>query len=164
MNKETVASALHSVLLRLGYSYPKPAQVEAVTTFILGRDVFLSLPTGYGKSLCYSCLPLVFDMIKQKIAFSVIIVVSPLNALIKDQVNALSAKGILTVHINEGFNNCGEDVKAGLVAGIYSIIYISPKLLLTDKSWVELLNNDDFKERLVGLVVDEAHCIKKWYV
>ena len=75
MNKETVASALHSVLLRLGYSYPKPEQVEAVTTFILGRDVFLSLPTGYGKSLCYSCLPLVFDMIKQKIAFSVIIVV-----------------------------------------------------------------------------------------
>ena len=75
MNKETVVSALNWVSLRLGYSHPKLAQAEAVSTFILGRDVFLSLPTGYGKSLCYSCLPLVFDMIKQKIAFSVIIFV-----------------------------------------------------------------------------------------
>ena len=50
MNKETVVSDLHSVSLQLGYSHPKPAQVEAVTTFILGRDVLLSLPTGYRKS------------------------------------------------------------------------------------------------------------------
>ena len=58
MNKETAASALNLVSLRLGYSHPKPAQVEAVTTFILG-----SCPSTVG-----------FDMIKQKIAFSVIIV------------------------------------------------------------------------------------------
>ena len=78
MNKESVVSALNWVSLRLGYSHPKPAQAEAVTTFILGIDVFLSLPTGYGKSLCYYCTLAyrwVFDMIKQKIAFSVIIVV-----------------------------------------------------------------------------------------
>ena len=53
MNKETVVSALHSVSLQLDYSHPKPAQVEAVTTFILGRDVLLSLPTGYRKLWCY---------------------------------------------------------------------------------------------------------------
>ena len=164
MDKDIVLSVFHSVSSRLGYNHPKPGQVEAVTTLVLGRDVFISLPTGYGKSLCYSCLPLVFDMIMRKISFSVIIVVSPLNALIKDQLTALSAKDIKAVHVNECFDNCGEEVKAGIVAGIYSIVFISPELLLTDKSWVELFNHQGFKERLVGLVVDEAHCIKKWYV
>ena len=73
MNKESVVSALNWVSLQLGYSHPKLAQAEAVSTFILGRDVFLSLPTGYGKSLCYPCLQLVFDMIKQKIAIYAVV-------------------------------------------------------------------------------------------
>ena len=60
--------------------------------------------------------------------------------------------------MNECFDNC-EEVKAGIVAGNYCIVFISPELLLTDKSWVELFNHQGFKERLVGLVVDEAHCI-----
>jgi len=164
MNKEGIVAALCLVSLRLGYSHPKLCQEEAVTTFLLGRDVFLSLPTGYGKSFCYSCLPLVFDTINMKNSFSVIIVVSPLNALMKDQVNALSAKGVKAVHINENFDNFDEDVKTRVAAGFYCIIFISPELLLTDKSWIQLFSNKDFKEHLIGLVVDEAHCIKKWYV
>ena len=48
MNRKSVVSALHSVSLRLGYSHPKPDQEKVVVEFVLGRDVFLSLPTGYG--------------------------------------------------------------------------------------------------------------------
>ena len=160
MNREIVVCALHSVSLQLGYSHPKSDQENAVMQFVLGRDVFLSLPTGYGKSFCYCCLPLIFDTIRQKLSFHVVIVVSPLNALIKDQVNGLNTKGVKAVHVNEGFDNCGEDVKARIMDGVYSIIFISPELLLTDKSWVELFTSEDFKERFVGLVVDETHCIK----
>ena len=50
MDKDIVLSVFHAVSSRLGYNHPKPGQVEAVTTFVLGRDVFISLPTGYGKS------------------------------------------------------------------------------------------------------------------
>ena len=83
-----------------------------------------------------------------------------MNALIKDQVKGLNTKGVKAVHVNERFDNYGEDVKARVMNGVYSIIFISPELLLTDKSWVELFTSEDFKERFVGLVVDEAHCIK----
>ena len=50
MDKDMVLSVFHSVSSRLGYNHPKPGQAEAVTAFVLGRDVFISLPTGYGKS------------------------------------------------------------------------------------------------------------------
>jgi len=69
---------------KLGYEAWKPEQEEAITQFILGRDIFVALPTGYGNSLCYSCLLYVFDLIMCKEKHS-IMVVSPLVALMKDQ-------------------------------------------------------------------------------
>jgi len=51
-------------------------------------------------------------------------------------------------------------VNTRAAAGVYSIIFISPELLLTDKHWIQLFSNKDFKECLMGLVVDEAYCIK----
>ena len=106
MNREIVVCALHYVSLQLGYGHPYSDQENAVMQFVLGRDVFLSLPTGYGKSFSYCCLPLIFDMIRQKFSFHVVIVVSLLNALINDQVNGLNTKGVKAVHVNEGFDRC----------------------------------------------------------
>ena len=60
MNRKSVVSALHSILLRLSYSYPMLGQEKAVIEFVLGRDVFLPSSIGYGKSFCYFCLPLIF--------------------------------------------------------------------------------------------------------
>ena len=65
----------------------KPEQLQVVEAFVKGHDVFGVLPTGFGKSLCYACLPLVFDKLLQKPqGSSIVLVVSPLVAIMKDQV------------------------------------------------------------------------------
>ena len=53
-----------AIAQEMGYSAPRPEQLEAVVNFMSGRDVFLSLPTGGGKSFCFACLPLVFDSLR----------------------------------------------------------------------------------------------------
>ena len=71
----------------LGYPVMKPEQLDVVVAFVQGRDVFAILPTGFGKSLCYACLPGAFDKIsKKKQGYSIIVVVTPLLAIMKDQV------------------------------------------------------------------------------
>ena len=69
----------------LGYTL-KPEQRSIVSSFVRGEDVFAVLPTGFGKSLCYECLPLVFDDMRTDGLKSIIIVVTPLIAIMKDQV------------------------------------------------------------------------------
>ena len=74
----------------LGYPNLKNEQLKVVTAFMQGRDVFAVLPTGYGKSLCFGCLPLAFDKLSaessQPSAGSIVVVVTPLTAIMKDQV------------------------------------------------------------------------------
>ena len=71
----------------MGYVGMKPEQLQVVESFVTGHDVFAVLPTGYGKSLCYACLPLVYECLLHKSSnSSIVLVVSPLVALMKDQV------------------------------------------------------------------------------
>ena len=70
----------------LGISTLKSQQSEAIFQFLHGRDVFVALPTGYGKSLCYMALPCIFDRLRGVTNQSVVLVVSPLVALMADQV------------------------------------------------------------------------------
>lgn len=71
----------------IGYKGMKSEQLQIVESFVTGHDVFGVLPTGYGKSLCYACLPAVFENLLHKPSgFSIVLVVSPLVALMKDQV------------------------------------------------------------------------------
>ena len=71
----------------MDYERMKSEQLQIVESFVTGHDVFGVLPTGYGKSRCYACLPSVFDCLLQKPnGFSIVLVVSPLVALMKDQV------------------------------------------------------------------------------
>lgn len=84
---EAVKVVAEGVAKRLGYSGLKSLQEEVVVSFVTGHDVFAILPTGYGKSLCYFCLPEVFDLLDSPPLPSIIIVVSPLTAIIEDQVN-----------------------------------------------------------------------------
>ena len=68
LQRSFTSQAIHAVIAqaakKMGYSAPRPEQLEAVENFVSGRDVFLSLPTGGGKSFCFACLPLVFDFLR----------------------------------------------------------------------------------------------------
>ena len=83
----------------LGYPALKPEQEEAIIQFLMGRDVFVALPTGYGKSLCYCCLPRVFDRVRSVEEQSIVVVVSPLTALINDQVAVCHSKGLTAGYV-----------------------------------------------------------------
>lgn len=79
-----IRALIHDAMASIGYHTPKPEQVEVVEKFLLGQGVFVSIPTGGGKSLCYGCLPVVFDKLRKVQQQSIILVVSPLNALMED--------------------------------------------------------------------------------
>ena len=81
-----VDRAIEAVCTNLGYAGLTPEQEKGVRSFVSGRDVFLSLPTGSGKSLCFAALPWIFDELHQQNGGSIVIVVSPLIAVMKDQV------------------------------------------------------------------------------
>ena len=78
--------AMNSEALSLGYYSLKKEQTDIILNFIIGNDVFAVLPTGFGKSLCYACLPGIFDKLYGN-ANSLIVVISPLLAIMKDQVS-----------------------------------------------------------------------------
>ena len=82
--------------MSVGYDQLKDEQVNILCTFVEGRDVFVSLPTGFGKSLCYMLLPLVLDYLAVESGGgkAIVVVISPLIALMEDQVASYSAKGI----------------------------------------------------------------------
>ena len=82
-------NAIRKAAKYMGYMSLREEQTKAIKGILSGRDVFVCLPTGYGKTLCYSILPKAFDFLKEN-SQSVIVVVSPLIALMKDQVRALA--------------------------------------------------------------------------
>ena len=112
--------------------------------------MFVNLPTGFGKSFIYqmgirSC--------------PIIVVVSPLVALMQEQVNFLNSLEIPSVCLSKADKH---DPK--LMSGNYTFVYTSPESLLADGSRRELFSSPVYKERIFGVVVDEAHCITHWYV
>ena len=87
-----LVDAIHYAVERLGFAEIKSLQLEVVLALATEQDVFGVLPTGYGKSLCYACLPILFDRLrKTQEQHSIVIVVSPLTAIIEDQVWQLKA-------------------------------------------------------------------------
>ena len=85
-----MAKALDAAFIKatnkLGYDQIKPEQQTLVEKFVSGRDVFGILPTGFGKSLCFGCLPLVFDEMLATENASIIVIATPLTAIMQDQV------------------------------------------------------------------------------
>ena len=95
-----IASCTEQAAKSLGYGALKEEQTEAISQFVSGRDVFVALPTGYGKSLCYCCLPYVFDYLRSVDNQSIVLFVNPLVALMKDQVAVYSSKGLATAYVS----------------------------------------------------------------
>ena len=135
----------------------KKEQEEVIAAFAGGRDVFVALPTGYGKSLCYGLLPRVLDILRASEG-SIVMVVSPLLALMRDQVATFRGLGIPAVNAS-----CCED-RAAVRRGEFKLVFISPESLFASLEWRRMLCEEHYRSHLVALVIDEAHCIKKWYV
>src|SRR5512140_1914277 len=133
-----------------GYDQCRPLQREIIEDAIAGRDVFVLMPTGRGKSLCFQ-LP---ALIRQGLT----IVVSPLIALMKDQVDALQTSGIPATYLNSTLDR--EEAKArwrGLHRGDYRMLYVAPERLMLDTFLERALNWD-----IAQFAIDEAHCISEW--
>jgi ATP-dependent DNA helicase RecQ len=136
-----------------GFSQFKGLQEEVVKSVLAEENTFVIMPTGGGKSLCYQ-LP---ALIKEGTA----IVVSPLIALMKNQVDALRAlsadEGI--AHVLNSSLNKGEvkRVKSDITNGITKLLYVAPESL-TKEEYVEFLQ----KQKISFVAIDEAHCISEW--
>ena len=93
VNELDLRVAILGSIQSMGYDSPTESQISAIEKFVRGYDIFISLPTGSGKSLCYASLPGVFDRLRRLIKvsddqshLSIVVVVSPLSALMQDQV------------------------------------------------------------------------------
>ena len=86
---EGLSDLVDIAVRRLGYDAVKEEQKKIEESFVSGKDVFAVMPTGYGKSLCYACLPIVFDLLlgRETANHSIVIVTTPLTAIMKDQVS-----------------------------------------------------------------------------
>ena len=145
---------LHKELKKyFGFNQFKGLQEQVVKSIITGNNTFVIMPTGGGKSLCYQLPALVLD--------GTAIVVSPLIALMKNQVDAIrslsSEPGIAHV-LNSSLNKTEvNQVKKDITSGITKLLYVAPESL-TKEEYIEFLNS----VKLSFVAIDEAHCISEW--
>ena len=133
-----------------GFASFRPLQEEIIRDSLAGRDVFALLPTGGGKSLCFQ-LPALAQP-------GLTVVVSPLIALMKDQVDALQASGIAATFLNSSLPAGEGRVRlAGLHRRHYRLLYLAPERLMLSGFLADL---QQWKPNL--LAIDEAHCISEW--
>jgi ATP-dependent DNA helicase RecQ len=133
-----------------GYDQFRPLQREIISDSLAGRDVFVLMPTGGGKSLCFQ-LP---ALIRQGLT----IVVSPLISLMKDQVDALQTSGIAVTYLNSTLDR--HEAKArwrGVHRGEYRMLYVAPERLMLDTFLERAVNWN-----IAQFAIDEAHCISEW--
>jgi len=133
-----------------GFDSFRPLQEEIIGDALAGRDVFALLPTGGGKSLCFQLPALMRD--------GLTVVVSPLIALMKDQVDAMLASGVEATFLNSTLGS--EEAKKrlrGLFAGKYRLLYAAPERLMLDGT-LEMMR----QWNVTNIAIDEAHCISEW--
>jgi ATP-dependent DNA helicase RecQ len=145
-----MATSIDDALVRFGLRTFRPGQREIIQAVLDGRPTIAVLPTGAGKSLCYQ-LPAV--ALRQ-----LVVVVSPLISLMKDQVDALSARGIDAAFINSsiGSDERQERLRAAM-RGELSLLYVAPERFRVPGFGASLA-----RARPALLAIDEAHCMVEW--
>ncbi len=142
---------------QLGVQELRPDQERAIVAFVKGRDVFVCLPTGSGKSICFDALPLVFDALQGKRG-SNCLVMSPLTALMKDQVEAFTGRGLSAAFC--GPQQTEKETIDRICAGCYQLVYITPGALVNNTIYRSMLLETVWQKNLVAYVIDESHCIQ----
>lgn len=143
--------SIHEILKRYwGYDSFRPMQEEVIQSVLDGKDTLALMPTGGGKSITYQVPGLYLD--------GICIVVTPLIALMKDQVDTLRALDVKASYIHSGMSRREMNITLdNCIFGKYKFLYVSPERLSTR------LFQEKLKELPVSLlVVDEAHCISQW--
>ncbi len=133
-----------------GYEHFRPLQEEIISSVLEGKDTLALLPTGGGKSICFQ-VPALYQE-------GICLVISPLIALMKDQVANLVKRGVSAVAIYSGMRHADIDrILDNCIYGEVKLLYVSPERLTTE------LMNVRLRQMHVNLIaVDEAHCISQW--
>lgn len=133
-------------------------QEECLKTICKGKNVYASLPTGYGKSLIFFAIPIVADVVFDRPrGSSKVIIISPLKTLMEDQVKYLKAMGLSALHDEQS-----EDILKEVESGSFMYLFASPERMLNSSRWRKLLSTEHYRKLLSAVVVDEAHCISQW--
>lgn len=146
--------ALAATLEDLNFHFPlRDEQITALKCFLEKKDVFGVLPTGYGKSLIYQLAPLVgrrMGLYNNPL----VVVVSPLLALMDDQVQEAEKLGLKAVQLGKGDP---EEIRSGRC----QLVLGSPESWL-NREWRDLIASKVYQDNMLGLVVDEVHLTYKW--
>ncbi len=157
-------------VMGLDRSKLKDKQEAAIYSVMNGNDTMVVLPTGYGKSLVYQVVPHCMDYLQHLkecscdddshiLQKNIAIVISPLTALMSDQVKSLRQLGIRAINVAAAKS---DEEKCDLKNGKFSVVFATPESLL--KSGTGLLHSSVYRDNVCGIFVDEGHCVAKWYV
>ena len=149
-NPSMINRAVEVLQNTFGFNQYRPPQEEVVNTLLEGQDALVIMPTGGGKSLCYQ-LPAI-------VRPGVGVVISPLIALMQDQVDALSQAGVRSSYINSSLSfDEMRVVEQALMAGELDLLYIAPERLIQART-LDLLSQIP----IALFAIDEAHCVSQW--
>jgi len=143
--------AIREVIRRYwGFDALRPLQAEAISAAVQGRDALVVLPTGGGKSLCYQAPALLRE--------TPTLVVSPLIALMKDQVDGLLSRGVSAAFFNSSLTASDRHrVEQGIRAHEYKLVFVAPERFASP-AFVRLV----WESGIAAVAIDEAHCISHW--
>lgn len=147
----------------------KAKQLDAIISFMSGKNVFISLPTGYGKSVIYAFLPPAYDrykgvcvkflniiiMLAIEQEGSIVVCLSPLTSLMMDQKAKFLPKGIVTEFVGE--EQSDDSAIEKVLCGAVQLLYISPESLVCNPIFLNMILSPVYKEKMIALVMDEAH-------
>jgi ATP-dependent DNA helicase RecQ len=149
------SDVLTRALASFGHTALRPGQADVIADILSGRPVVAVMPTGAGKSLCYQLPALILAE-----RGDVTLVISPLIALMKDQVDALRARGVPAVALTSAAGADEQrEILDGIRAGLFTLIYVAPERFRSPR-FVDALRA--MAGRLGLVAIDEAHCISEW--
>jgi len=136
-------------------------QQEAIKAFFEEKDVFVNLPTGFGKSLIFQSLPIVVDIVHDKPHGSSVIVSSNFTFAISDGGPSALFEHICIPAIAITDVEDPENIQQ-VLNGNFLVVFGSPECLLSTAIWRGIFKCESFTKKLIGVAIDEAHCIIQW--